>query len=288
MNKNYFPYTVKARLDKSINSLLGIIEGIAIDGILNDAELRFLASWMIDHEDQHEYHPYNEILPLLTVSISDGILSEEERADILYLCEKLTSRNYYDEVASGLQRLHTLLAGIAADDTISTHELIGLSDWLSEHEYLRKCWPYDEIDSLITAIMADKKIDASEHQLLLNFFSEFAHTEINKRNQPEDVTLPGICSVAPEIIFSSTSFCFTGENSRMPRDELIETVVSRGGRTVSAVSRTLNYLVIGAAGNPCWKYACYGRKIEQAMNFRKQGFPIVLVHETDFFDAIND
>jgi hypothetical protein len=288
MAKDYYKFTARARLDKSINSLLGLVEGISIDGILNDKEMRLLATWIIDHEDRKELHPYNEILPLLTTSTADGKLTDDERADILYMCEKLRSTDYYNDVTAGLQRLHTLLAGIAADNVISTNELIGLSDWLSEHEYLRKCWPYDEIDSLITSVLADKKIDATEHELLLSFFAEFAHSEVNKRNNPSDVTLPGICSVSPAIEFSNTVFCFTGETSKMSRDDLLDAVATRGGRTVTNVSKVINYLVIGAAGNPCWKYACYGRKIEQAMNYRKEGYPIVLVHESDFFDAISE
>lgn len=37
-------------------------------------------------------------------------------------------------------------------------------------------------------------------------------------------------------------------------------------------------------GNPCWAYACYGRKIEKAMELRKKGAQILIVHEADFLD----
>ena len=57
----------------------------------------------------------------------------------------------------------------------------------------------------------------------------------------------------------------------------------RGDRTVK-----VNYLVVCANGNPCWAYACYGRKVEQAVKHRRQGVPIVLVHENDFWDAYED
>jgi hypothetical protein len=32
--------------------------------------------------------------------------------------------------------------------------------------------------------------------------------------------------------------------------------------------------------------ASYGRKVEQAIAYRRRGFPILLVHEYDFRDAI--
>jgi hypothetical protein len=284
MAKSYYPFTVKSRLDKSINSLIGIVEGISIDGLVNDKELGFLASWINDHQAEHERHPYNEILPILVRSLKDGILDENERADIMYVCENLRSTSFYDQTAADLQRLHTVLAGIAADNLITETELIGLSDWLSEHEHLRKCWPYDEIDSLIISTLADRRIDEHEQKMLKDFFSEFAHVSTDEK--PSGFTLPGVCAVSPEIIFQDHSFCFTGESQRMSRDELSETVISRGGRIVSGVSKKLNFLVVGSSGNPCWKYACYGRKIEQAVGLRKEGAPITLVHENDFFDVI--
>ena len=285
-DSSYFKFTSKARLDKSINSLLGIIEGISIDGLLNDDEMKFLARWIRDHQERAERHPYNEILPLLAKSIDDGTLDEQERADIIYVCEKLLSTSYYDEISAELQVLHALLAGIAADEKITEDELGGLSEWISDHEFLRKCWPYDEIDSLIVSVMADRHIDAKEHNDLLSYFSEFTHEISNDGEKNNFEPLAGICAVSPEIIFKNSAFCFTGESVRLPRKELSSLVIDRGGKVVKGVSKILDYLIIGAAGNECWKYSCYGRKIEQAINYRKQGCPIVLVHENDFFDAL--
>lgn len=65
-------------------------------------------------------------------------------------------------------------------------------------------------------------------------------------------------------------------------------VSSLGGKSVSSVSQKLNYLVIGAEGNQCWAYACYGRKVEKAVELRKQGARLLIVHENDFHDAIAD
>ena len=56
----------------------------------------------------------------------------------------------------------------------------------------------------------------------------------------------------------------------------------------SIVTKKTDYLVVGNAGNPCWAYACYGRKIEEAMQLRKEGAKIVIVNETDFWDCVDD
>lgn len=49
-----------------------------------------------------------------------------------------------------------------------------------------------------------------------------------------------------------------------------------------------DFLVVGADGNPCWAFACYGRKVEMAIDYRKQGCKLLIVHENDFWDAARD
>jgi hypothetical protein len=61
-----------------------------------------------------------------------------------------------------------------------------------------------------------------------------------------------------------------------------------GGVVKKGVTRDLDYLILGAEGNPCWAYSCYGRKVEQAMNYRRAGSLLLIVHENDLHDAIVD
>lgn len=61
-----------------------------------------------------------------------------------------------------------------------------------------------------------------------------------------------------------------------------------GGDAVPTVSGKVDYLVIGADGNPCWMYACYGRKVERAISLRREGAKLMIIHELDFHDALHD
>ncbi len=82
--------------------------------------------------------------------IADGVLTSEEKQDILWLCEKLRSSKFLEETTADIQRLHTVLDGIiAANGAITEAELKDLSDWLSDHEHLDMCWPYEERERLI-------------------------------------------------------------------------------------------------------------------------------------------
>ncbi len=293
-NRTYFHFTGKGRLEKSINSLLGLLEGIAIDGRITPGEVAILRMWLADHQDVADRHPYSELVPALMAAVADGVLEPEERDDLKWLCERLKSSEFFDLVTTDLQRLHALVGGIAADGTISEQEMRGLSDWLGEHDHLRTCWPYDEIDALTTKVLSDGRIDETEHRMLLAFFTEFLAV-LDERTIVRPVAFDGpgltigaLCAVTPEVQFLQRAFCFTGASSKYKRVEFEELVSRLGGEPHANVTANLHYLVIGAEGNPCWAFACYGRKVEKAVALRRKGCRVVILHENDFHDAVLD
>lgn len=290
--RSYARFTTRSRLEKSVNSLVGLIEGIAIDGLINASEVAFLRLWLSEHAELRGRHPFNELVPVVEAAIADGVLTLEEREDILWLCERLCSTEYFDKTTADIQRLHAMLGGILADGRISEAELRGLVDWQNDHQHLKTCWPYDEVESLIMAVLEDKVIDEKEHKALNAFFSEFI-TVLDQRTLKNPAvsqgeTFMGLCAVCPEVEFVGSKFCFTGSSTRYTRKKLAEIVSRLGGEVLSSMSAEVGYLVIGADGNPCWAYACYGRKVERAVELRKAGSRLLIIHEHDFHDAVAD
>ena len=288
----YRRFMGKAEFIKSVNSLLGLVEGISIDAKINEKEIDFLRMWLNDHRIDSQKHPFNELFPVVEQALSDSILTAEEKEDILWLCERLTSDEYFIAATSDMQRLHAIVAGIAADGRVTKEELDGLSAWLDEHNHLKTCWPYDEIESLVTGVLSDKKVDSKEHSLLLDFFSEFISILDNKTIVSpliqEGLNIGGLCAACPEIRFPDSVFCLTGASYKYKRNEFEALIQSLGGKTSNNVSKKVNFLIVGAEGNPCWAYACYGRKVEKAVPLRKEGHAVMIVHENDFHDAILD
>lgn len=288
-HREYAKYTRVSRLDLAINTVLGIVEGIAIDRALNAAEVAHLRAWLSEHLHVANLHPYSELWPVLQAALADGVLSSEEREDIRWLCRKLISADFYDAVTADMQRLHGVLRGVLADGVVSEAELRGLSEWIDEHDHLRTRWPYDEINSVVTQVLRDGKVDEDEHTMLRRFFADFGPPDDGGFVSPSFGGQPligGMCAVDPDVRLAGSVFCLTGASSRYSRRDFTAVIERLGGRVVTAVSRKLNYLVIGADGNPCWAYACYGRKVEAAVEHRKVGVPIVLLHEHDFHDAV--
>lgn len=222
-HNKYMRFTGPSRLQKSVNSLIGIVAGIAVDGAINDRELNFLQIWLDEHREVGGSHPYNELIPRVSGAIADRLLSEDEKEDILWLCEQLRSAEFFDTATADMQHLHAMLGAIAADGEINQEELTGLQHWLLDHEHLRTRWPYDEIDGLVTHVLADRRIDRTEHTALMSFFGEFTALLDDRTisrahvSQPGDIV--GVCAAGPEITIRGSSFAFTGASERYSRSD---------------------------------------------------------------------
>ncbi len=229
---SYYNYSFKSILDKSLHTLEGIVKGIAIDGKINKKEIEELNSWCNDYVGISSRSPFNELIPLIRDSISDQILTQDEINNILWACKNLTTSNlYYDVITADIQRLHGILHGILADNKIEELELRQLSHWVAENIHLRGSYPYDEIDSVITSVLQDGKIDQQEHDFLKVFFSEFVNlptsTKIDQKELErlkKSITIPGICAVCPEIEFKNKVFCFTGVSTRAKRSDIAKII----------------------------------------------------------------
>lgn len=291
--EGYSQFAGPARIERELRTLEGILAGVHIDRVVDRRELTRVEEWIERNAEFAHRHPFNEIIPVLQQALADHQLTEDESADVLWLCRQLSGDSaYYDAITSDIQRLHGVIAGITADGKITVEELTGLRAWLENNEHLRKSWPYDEVDSVITSVLRDGVIDPNEHSTLLTFLAEFTrtsgHRAIDLPENWEALSIQGVCAVCPEMSFQDRCFCFTGSSSRMTRDLCAELIQSAGGEFLRTLSKRVHYLVIGAAGNPCWAYACYGRKVERAVSLRREGHPILLVHENDFWDAAQD
>ena len=290
---DYYRFTGPQRLAKAMHTLEGLLRGYAADRTITASEAQSLKNWLAEHAEFESRHPFSEVVPQLRDALADGVLDHNEVEDILWLCAKFArDGGYFSFVTSDMQRLQAMIGAVAADGTITVEELEALQAWMETHDHLRKCWPYDELEALILGVLKDRWIDDQEHSLLMAFFADFLSTSdhralvlpLNEVNTP----ISGLCAVCPELVFPDKLFCFTGASARYTRDQLAQVVQAKGGRFSRNLRQDVDYLVIGAEGNPCWAYACYGRKVQAAVEHRKQGSQMLLVHENDFWDAVGD
>jgi hypothetical protein len=268
--------------------LIGIVEGIAFDESVNRSEIELLSEWMLFHQPYERLHPFNEFFPLITRALEDGKLDEAEREDILWLARKVAGDEFEQRTKGDMQVLHGILQGVIADGVINQAEVAKLRDWTFEHEHLQRIWPFDEVQSLVTSVLSDGVITNEEHAMLMSFMSDFCELKPESAGGLIQHSVMGVCAMCPEINFDGNKFCFTGSSSRLNRSGFEQLIRDLGGIAHPRVVNDLDYLVIGDLGNPCWAYACYGRKVEQAMKLRKEGARLLIVHENDLWDAVED
>lgn len=294
--ESYQKFTKPAQLHKAINTLRGLVAGISSDGGASPAEMTELAHWCELHSHLRDRHPFSELLPVVENACSDGIITDDEAKDILWLCSNFAdSSSYYDATTSAIQFLAGLVHGIVADGELSDKEVTALSSWMSANSFLNGTYPFDEINGMLHTILADRKVSEDERGQLMALFSDiidftssFNLNQIDFDRLKEKYSISGVCAANPEISFENKVFCFTGESYRAKRAEIAKIINSLGGRFNADVSKKVDYLIVGSSGNPCWAYSCYGRKIEDAVGLRRAGAKIVIVNENDFWAKVDE
>jgi len=293
---SYRQFTKKSEFDKALHELNGLLIGIAIDKEINKKEIQELQAWLEKHHKILNYNPYKEIYEVIVNAIEDNIIDADEKQNIEWITNKYINSNvYYDLVTADIQRLQGIFHGLLSDNIITDEEIYQLDNWLEENSHLRNHYPYDEICSLITSILADHIITEKEKNHLKVFFSEFINEDaslnikFDEINQLKtSISFAGVCTTNPQVSFNNKQFCFTGKSNKSSRNEIIKVIHSLDGIYINSVSAKTDFLVYGDGGNPCWAYSCYGRKVEQAVNLRKNNHSIQIIYESDFWDAVED
>lgn len=286
--------TSRARADKAISSLKGILIGINSDQEVNKEEINELQKWASNHKELINRNPFKEFMAIIEETVSNNIPATETIEDLYWLCQKYENDNfYYNGVTSDLQILQGICHGILADGIIDDKEVRDLEKWLEENTHLSTYYPYDEIRSLILSIVSDGKIEEEEKLVLkayLNQFVNLENKEIEKQINQEtnEINISGHCTSDPEIELDGKTFCITGVLKSGNRASLEKTISDLGGIPTKTLTKKTDYLIVGDNGNQAWAFACYGRKVEKALDLRKNGHKISLVHEFDFLDAIED
>lgn len=286
--------TSRSRADKAISSLKGLLIGINLDGEVNQTEINELKLWANNHKEIINRNPFKEFMVVIDETVANNIPSKEAVEDLYWLCQKYENDNYYyNTVTSDLQILQGICHGILADGVINDKEIYDLNQWLNENEHLNTFYPYDEIRSLVLSVLSDKKIDEEERVVLMAYFNQFANLqnhEIQDKIHAEtiDVNISGLCTSEPNVEFAGKTFCITGVLKRGNRENLHRDILRLGGIPTDNITKKTDYLIVGDNGNPAWAFSCYGRKVEKAINMRKEGHTIMLIHEFDFSDIIDD
>ncbi|GHU36835.1 hypothetical protein AGMMS50256_33990 [Betaproteobacteria bacterium] len=103
----------RRKVSKAAQNLAGISAGITVDGSLNDAEIHYLKTWLLEHRAVMNEWPINQLARRMEKVLRDNTITEESRADLLSFLQSF-SGNYYLE--TGAAAPEAAFTGIPFDD----------------------------------------------------------------------------------------------------------------------------------------------------------------------------
>ncbi len=185
---------------------------------------------------------------------------------------------YSNDMRRSLGALLGIAQGVLCDQRLADEEMRFLDDWLNANTAIAASWPGDVVHARIQAVLADGVVTDAERTHLVQTLQQLiggSLEELATSTHVTDLALDDVQSVE----FPEARFCLTGDFVFGPRNACNAATEKRGGVISPSVTQKLRYLVIGGLGSPEWKHGSFGLKIERAIQLKREGLPILIVHE---------
>lgn len=79
-----------------INQLLGMLQGISADDEINEKEIEVLAIWLDENHQILDKWPASVVASKLCEILEDGIITEDEKKDLLITVQKITGNHFFE------------------------------------------------------------------------------------------------------------------------------------------------------------------------------------------------
>jgi NAD-dependent DNA ligase len=178
--------------------------------------------------------------------------------------------------------------GLLADGVIVEEEANYLRAWGLNHPDALRQWPASLIFSRLTQMFADGQIDDLERRELRDILEQVVGGEISVALGYDGVTSELPLDVPPPLVcWDGEVYVFTGKFAYGTRQQCQMDVMERGAQVEDDVTKRTTFLVLGTFSSRDWKHTSFGRKIEHAVRLRSGGFPIRIVGEDHWANALN-
>lgn len=292
MDEKFYIFNYARNRDKLFANLISIIDGIMADGAINDEEILYLDTWLLEAKQLIS----NGVIKSLSLRVSDiladKIITDKERDEIkrqLIQIQKelldIPSIDLYSTDAD-IQLLNGLCIGMLADRRLVDNEIKYLGWWLGQNGALKNNYPGREIYALVKDILSDGVITKDESAALFKMLVDFTGCDLDSG------VVDGLATRLPvdavdELSIKGCCFCLTGIFMCGKRTVVEGKISQAGGLIVKGVTKKLDYLVIGTLSSRDWRFSSHGRKIEKAINYRdEQGSKLKIISEEMLFEAL--
>ncbi len=80
--------------DRQVTQLIGMAQGMIADGHLKDEEIHFLHKWLVANDSVHANPLVSGLVQRITEVLADGVVDEDERADLHQTIQALTASDF--------------------------------------------------------------------------------------------------------------------------------------------------------------------------------------------------
>ena len=158
--------------DEALHSLVGLLRGVWMDGVVNDDEIQLLLDWTSSHRHLESEAPFDQFLPELDKVLEDKVFEHGELDELFWMIEgyKMTSDVFLGS-ESDATKLEGLLRAVVADGEVSVSELKGIHDWFSFQKSSDGVTPeFQEVSDLLDEAMQQQEVSEETLANLLNVF----------------------------------------------------------------------------------------------------------------------
>lgn len=193
--------------------------------------------------------------------------------------------SFRNDLTRSIGALIGIAQGLLCDGYLSDDEIRFLNNWLTQNESISLTWPGDVLYARLREILADGVVTPEERTYLTEMLQQLVGGEAGSLAETTHVTELALDRSASVIIPGST-FCLTGDFVFATRAHCESVIEKRGGFTNKSITKKINYVVVGGLGSAEWKHGSFGTKIEKAIEYKRQGVPILIVHEDQWAAAL--
>jgi NAD-dependent DNA ligase len=188
-------------------------------------------------------------------------------------------------IARDIDQLLAVCEFSLQDGCIDEYEAASILDWLRAHRLSLDTWPANVLYDRLTQMLSDGVLDEDEQTELLSLVASIVRPATENIGAAP-ATLP-LNDPIPVVIVPERSFCFTGVFDFGSRAECMKAITDRGGDPAKAITKKLNYLVIGNIGSGAWKHTSFGAKIIKAVEYRNEGAHLAIISEKHWTEVLN-
>ena len=293
MKDELYSYNYVRNRNKLFTNLISMIDGITCDGEITEQELLYLDTWILEAQELQNNVIFQQIRDQIIDIRFDGEVSKNELEELKSTLIEI-QRNILDlpnidlySKESDIHLLSGLCKGIISDNRLSDDEVYYLKWWINQNSLLKNNYPGSELYRLIDDILSDGVITEDERHKLKSMLIDFTGSD------PDNGVVDGLAmgklffDAVEDIDFTDKVLCFTGKFIYGSRSKCENKAEKLGCSIVKDWRSDLDYLIVGTLNSRDWIYQSFGRKIEKAKEYQKQGHKVKVITEEQWLNAIN-